>query len=1324
MACLGDGLWVPVCSAVELPSPGATRSCLLGAECLGPRSRALPLAIVRGKDGQLFVSEDVLPPLGQAIAGPHAAVDGRLLRVTCRGLGTHFSLETGDVMGTWCPGPWGTYLSGLFLWGPVLTLLLALAARLYRCTPGLRRPQRLRLFRSRLLENHLEIWLPGREDAAHRGVLGPLLRAALLPQRPPRPLGDALEVEVRESRPGQGNGGDETVELKLVALDRAKAWPLMRLRPAFEAGWLVVRLPDPRMDPHGTALVSQVLATQDAKPVGFAASRRVAVWISQFVEPAARGCGVDRVLESKMLDVLHTRGYGYLLFTVDYRGPKLYAKLRDSYLSQGCLPVPEGNPLGVQRGMLRAVRTPTLQPMPNTLTAAATAVDGATATWEAAMEAKGSDLASNAFVLIHGYVAVPLLLELVASVLPHLRRLGSTSLADLAVASGAHAGPLAVLLRAAAVLNFVERDAATLEYRHRPSPAFAALEELLLHEGGLACELRRLYQEAQPPFRMDSDAARLLLEAWATQRPKWQSEATASPTASASRLGAPLKALLDGAVLAPLLTSLVYFHRWDEEGLDHGRDSMEHISCGALDATAARTLDALLREIGVGRCEGGAVQTTPAGALALQRTYTFFVGTSYCPLLAHFRRVLLESPDWGFAASGAPVDEAQDGTEVHVSRTLNVVGSGAQHRSLFQDLSELLRPVFSTKDFASQPAFIVDMGCGDGALLAQLYAFVREKTQRGQALSEHPLTMIGADLSERSRIAAAVNLTAKGVPHRVLTGDIGDPVSLCTTLTGLGATAERVLHVRSFLDHDRPLLAAQQQVAEDSHRAEFIRQEFADATYLDQRGAPVAPVEIYQSLVEHFQRWGNAVGGSHGICMLEVMSLDVLSTRRYFNDNVSFHFDIESSLSRQYLVPPTAFCMALVEAGLFCQDYQHVRAYPESSDYCRILSHHLVKRPFRARLAERGDIDELARLEKASTPQQELQVGRGVICRRLQLSPCGTLVVEGASGLLAALYTTRIASEDEANAEIVASPLGSTVQLVGLHADPAAQGMGLGSLLRDLALHLARVDPRVRGVCGVSRCGGYRDRDRASPSAARAGAQTHEAYVAAHRAGEVADRILSFHTSRGADVIRVLPGARPRDVDNGGAGVLIRYDLRGLQATRVAGAAARASAVAASQVSDLLREVFDELGYDADAAALPAGGLAELGLDSLELERLRSRLGNRFGVEIQLATLLACQSVVSIAQSIQQLGGSTAPLARISGATAVAAALEELGFDVCAGGSEEDGFAALGLDSINLVQLRDDLAVRLGLELPTSLCLDYPSASALAAQLDAIRART
>lgn len=89
----------------------------------------------------------------------------------------------------------------------------------------------------------------------------------------------------------------------------------------------------------------------------------------------------------------------------------------------------------------------------------------------------------------------------------------------------------------------------------------------------------------------------------------------------------------------------------------------------------------IFQALGIGQVDSnGRVEVWPQGYLGLQRVYSYYVPTSYAPLLSHFHHVLFDDASWGF---NGDVEDEDD--EIHVHRTLNVVGSGAQHSTLFKD---------------------------------------------------------------------------------------------------------------------------------------------------------------------------------------------------------------------------------------------------------------------------------------------------------------------------------------------------------------------------------------------------------------------------------------------------------------------------------------------------------------------------------------------------------------------------------------------------------------------------------------------------------------
>eukprot|EP00435_Cladocopium_sp_Y103_P019222 s2428_g4.t1 len=301
------------------------------------------------------------------------------------------------------------------------------------------------------------------------------------------------------------------------------------------------------------------------------------------------------------------------------------------------------------------------------------------ATLEEAVE-NGIDLSSNAFMLIHGWTSGPLLLEFVSSFAEPLQRKPMT-LEELCAETGAQPGPLAILLRTCRILGYVSMD---------PQGAYSAMQGLELEElqtmlrpsqgMGMAGAIGSIYSEAIPPFAVPSAEAEKCLVVWAEHRPTWMN--------SRSKV---LPILLDGIVLAPLLTSITYFARWGEEGLDYGKDkAMEKFDFSKVDSASRTALGEIFEELGVGAMSPkGIVSVSARGSLALQRCYSFYVPTSYSPMLAEFKKILFKEPGWGF------VDMEDDETEIHVERTLNVVGSGAQHSTLFKDLMRHIDVIFS-----------------------------------------------------------------------------------------------------------------------------------------------------------------------------------------------------------------------------------------------------------------------------------------------------------------------------------------------------------------------------------------------------------------------------------------------------------------------------------------------------------------------------------------------------------------------------------------------------------------------------------------------------
>mmetsp|Transcript_46853 Transcript_46853/g.109412 ORF Transcript_46853/g.109412 Transcript_46853/m.109412 type:complete len:1049 (+) Transcript_46853:34-3180(+) len=913
----------------------------------------------------------------------------------------------------------------------------------------------------------------------------------------------------------------------------------------------------------------------------------------------------------------------------------------------------------------------------------------------------GIDLNANAFLLVHGWTAGALLLESADKLLPACR--SAKTVSQLAAETGAKEGPLAILLRCCSALGYLDFNPVSRTYVAADGTELQELLSWLGPDSEASKHLRRIYAEAKPPFPIDSDSFTLCLDAWRDVRPGWK--------ASKSKM---LGILLDGIVLAPLLTSLTYNARWDEKGLDMGREkAFDNFDFRSLSKASREVVGGMFQELGVGSVDPeGVVSLAAKGALALQRVYSYYVPTSYSPLLSKVHEVLFSDPGWGFAGDLDP-----DDGEIHLDRTLNVVGSGAQHTTLFKDLLGHVHKVFDNDKFDTQPKFVIDTGCGDGHLLHTIYAHVRDRTARGKVLEDYPLTMIGVDFNEKARVATACNLEEHKVPHRVIAGDIGKPAALMTQLKRKKVDPSKALHVRSFLDHDRPYIAAKEPLKEDSAVAAFALAELADFVHLDKEGASIHPLELFASLVEHMARWADALQGSHGLCMLEVMQLDVLTTKRFLNDCVSFHFDIVQSLSRQYMVSAVSFAMSCAMAGLFPTDFKAVQAYPEQGRYCRMLNQHLVRKPYIIRLAELSDLPRLQTLEeKAWAPG--LRASSEVLKTRLQMAPTGNFVCEVDGEVVAVLYTQRIPSVSAVDSQkfmdISAShdPKGRVLQLISISADADAKIVGVGSDLRSFALLLAKLDPTVDTVIGVTRCSNY------SGDGSMAG------YVAGHVQGKHADKTLGFHTGYGAHVARPVPGFRPEDEDNGGVGVLIQYDVKSWSWTSHTEITPSTNGVQktpenAATALDKLREILTDMKHPVEDDQLGLG-FFNLGVDSLEMVRIRNQLSTWAGRELSSTFLLDFPSVQEAAAELEKQKAKEGKHA--SALEVICQVMADMQHPL-SDDQLTQGFFVLGIDSLEMIRIKNKLSQWLGEELPATFLLDYPSVRELATEVDKLVAK-
>jgi hypothetical protein len=322
---------------------------------------------------------------------------------------------------------------------------------------------------------------------------------------------------------------------------------------------------------------------------------------------------------------------------------------------------------------------------------------------------------------------------------------------------------------------------------------------------------------------------------------------------------------------------------------------------------------------------------------------------------------------------------------------------------------------------------------------------VRDRTLRGKHLEQRPLLMVGVDFNKASLLATAKTLSGAGVPFETMFGDIGDPETihngLCSRFGARGT--DDILHVRSFMDHDRPYL----EPTDEGISASALEGE-SDAAYVRSDGAMLTRALTYRSLVEHASSWPSnpsspefepevgrlpgyvqpshkpdhsrdphphqmrrwaSVAGRHGLLLLEVHSLTVSDTAQFRAETTSLHFDALQSWSGQMLLPVQHWQLALAHAGLLPD--ANLLCYPKGSPYTRITLQRLVPAPCAGfRLATLSDLPQLLELE-AQWDAPFLCSSEATLRQRIELEPSGQFLAFGGDGtLLAAIYTQRVAS--------------------------------------------------------------------------------------------------------------------------------------------------------------------------------------------------------------------------------------------------------------------------------------------------------------------------
>jgi hypothetical protein len=349
---------------------------------------------------------------------------------------------------------------------------------------------------------------------------------------------------------------------------------------------------------------------------------------------------------------------------------------------------------------------------------------------------------------------------------------------------------------------------------------------------------------------------------------------------------------------------------------------MHAVSSGQADIATSRGAAEILAVAGWARLDTEVPELTPDGEIAISLARQYRYPVMYLPLLRQVPELIF----------GEPAKTGDGGEETHLDRELDLRFSGDVFTAACREpFLGIALPLFEAAPLDRQPALVVDAGCGDGALLEALYLAVRERTARGRRLAERPLMMAGVDPSPVARRMASARLSAAGVPHVILDGDIGDPAGLERALAARGLDARDALHVCKSAIHDRAYSGPAPETPENpktSERPASPRAAGAQQGGVPSAGAPPPGAGAYArpdgsaipassvalDLAALFRRW-LPVASRHGWLVIEAHAAPAAILARLIGRTHATVLDATHGYACQYPVEPGVFAWATRAGG-------------------------------------------------------------------------------------------------------------------------------------------------------------------------------------------------------------------------------------------------------------------------------------------------------------------------------------------------------------------------------------------------------------------------
>ncbi|MBF0597540.1 class I SAM-dependent methyltransferase [Faecalibacter rhinopitheci] len=303
-------------------------------------------------------------------------------------------------------------------------------------------------------------------------------------------------------------------------------------------------------------------------------------------------------------------------------------------------------------------------------------------------------------------------------------------------------------------------------------------------------------------------------------------------------------------------------------------------------------------------------QFSETGLFFARRAAAYGVTVSYLPMFSKIEDLL-----YGSASKIREIKDGED--EIHVDREMNVWGSGGAHATYFKVIDEFIIDIFN-QPLDEQPKGILDMGCGNGALLQHLYEVVERYTLRGKHLDEYPLFLVGADYNQAALKVTRANLIKNDIWAKVIWGDIGNPKKLSNDLQDdYNISLNELLNIRTFLDHNR--------IWETVPTSDKISSSTGAYAF---RGERLSNADVENNLKLHLEKWTPYVG-QFGLLLIELHTLSPDLTAKNLGNTAATAYDATHGFSDQYILEVDVFHKICVEAGLK-PDEKLFRKFPDN----------------------------------------------------------------------------------------------------------------------------------------------------------------------------------------------------------------------------------------------------------------------------------------------------------------------------------------------------------------------------------------------------------